>query len=264
MSPASPFRPGQPLVRVLRFAAFAAEVDLRASVQRTGLGPLWSTVGLALVIAVLGLFFGTVFRQQLPDYDIYIPYLTAGLITWNFMAASIHQGCTQIWNFLTSRRYAAIPLSAEIGRVMIRQTFVLAVNLAVGLLAWTLYSDRLATDVPTLMAGLMLLLINVAWICYIAALICARFRDMLQLVAWAVHLAFFLTPILWMDYNLGRYDYLVHLNPFAHLVAVVRQPLLGLAVPTESWIAVLVLGLAGVIVSLWLSRRLGPRLAYWL
>jgi lipopolysaccharide transport system permease protein len=247
-----------------RFAAYAAFADVDASIRRTLLGPLWSTLGLALVIASLGLFFGTVLKQQLPDFEIYIPFLAAGLIAWTFLAQCLHQSASLVWSFLNTLRHNRIPLLVPVLRVILRNVLVLGLNIAAALFAAWIYFGSISVQAWPLALGLILFIANTFWISYLAALASARFRDLPQLIAWVIHLAFFLTPILWVEYNLGRFEYLASFNPFAWMIALVRQPLLGQSVTVDVWLGVTALAAAGTAVCLWLTRRTANRLPYWI
>lgn len=249
---------------MLRFALYAGLTDIQSSFRRTILGPLWSTIGLMTLTASLGMFFGTVLKQQLPEYETYIPFLAAGLIAWTYLANCIHQSCSLIWQFLNTLRHNHIPLLVPVLRVMVRNIVSLLVNIAVSLITLRLF---LATSLPAfgpLAAGLVLFVINVLWMSYLAALLCARFRDLPQLIAWGIHLAFFLTPILWLEYNLGRFSYLVQFNPFSWLIALIRQPLLGLPISPETWLLTGILAGLGVLFCGILGRYAAHRLPYWL
>lgn len=252
------------LLALMRFTLYAALTDIESGLRRTVLGPLWSTLGLALAIACLGLFFGTVLKQQLPDFDIYIPFLATGLIAWTFCAACIHQSCSLIWSFLNTLRHNRMALLAPVLRVVVRNLFVLVINIGVALFVAWIYFGTLSVTIWALVCGTILLTLNTVWMSYLAALACARFRDLPQLIAWGIHLAFFLTPILWVEYNLGRFEYLLNLNPFSALIAVVRRPLLGLPVGPEIWFPTVLLAALGTLLCLWLGRRTANRLPYWL
>jgi ABC-type polysaccharide/polyol phosphate export permease len=247
-----------------RFAAYAAYAEMGASIRRTLLGPLWSTLGLTLLLACLGLFFGTVLKQQLPDLETYIPFLVAGMIAWTFMANCIHQSCSQIWGFLNILRHNRLTLAVPVLRVVIQNTIILLLNILVAMAFAFVYFGELHLNIGALAAGLILLVLNAGWMSYLAALICARFRDLPQLIAWGIHLTFFLTPILWVEQNLGRFEYLLYFNPFAWLVAAVRQPLLGLSVELYIWLAVGLLTVLGSFVAMSLGRRTARLLPYWL
>jgi lipopolysaccharide transport system permease protein len=247
----------------LRFAVFTAGVDIAASFRRTGLGPLWVSLGLALATAAMGLLFGTVLRQQLPDYTIYVPYLAAGMIAWTLLAGILHQTASQTWQFMAQLRHASLPLAANVLRQVLWQLLILAQNILIAVLAQAALLGTVTLTPLPLLGGILLLTANAAWMALLIGLLCARFRDLPQLVAWVVHLAFFLTPILWPVFFLGRFEWLADINPFHQLVELVRRPLLGEAVPQAAWLGgLLLLGLGGG-GSLLLYRRLRWRLPYW-
>lgn len=249
---------------MMRFAAYAAYVEMGASIRRTLLGPLWSTLGLAFLLACLGLFFGTVLKKQLPDLETYIPFLVAGMIAWTFMANCIHQSCSQIWGFLNILRHNRLTLAVPVLRVVIENVVLLLINTLVALVVAFAYFGELRVNIGVLAASLVLLIINAAWMSYLAALTCARFRDLPQLIAWGIHLTFFLTPILWVEHNLGRFEYLLYFNPFAWLVATIRQPLLGLPVELHIWLVIALMAVFGSLTALLLGRRTVHLLPYWL
>lgn len=252
------------LPAMVRFALYAGLTDLQASLRRTGLGPLWSTLGLATAIGCLGLFFGTVLRQLMADPDTYIPRLAAGLIAWTFFANCLHQSCSLVWSFLGTLRHNRMTLIVPVIRVMIRNLVILGLNLAVAIIAARLYFGPLDIAILPLAAGLALLILNTLWMSYFAALACARFRDLPQLISWGIHLAFFLTPILWFEYFLSRFQYLLYFNPLAALVALVRQPLLGQSADLASWLSAIILACLGGLLCVALGRRAADRLPYWL
>lgn len=252
------------LQHMARFAVYAVLCDIKSGIRRTALGPLWSTLGLAFLVACLGLFFGSILKQQLPELEVYIPFLVTGMIAWTFLANCIHQSSSQIWGFLNTLRHNRITLAVPVLRAMLQSAISLALNIVTALITAGLYFGRLEVHVAALAAGLVLLVVNACWMSYLAALACARFRDLPQLIAWSMHLAFFLTPILWIEANLGRFGYLLYFNPLSWLISLVRQPLLGQPVPPLIWLAASLLAGLGSAVALWLHRRTANRLPYWL
>lgn len=249
---------------MIRFAIYAGLADMESSIRRTILGPLWSTLGLAFLVACLSLFFGSVLKQVLPDYPEYTALLASGLIAWTFMASCVHQSCNLVWSFLNTLRHNRMTLVVPVVRVMLRNFVILLLNISLALIIAWLYFGRLAVAPLALLGGILLLVLNTFWISYVAALASARFRDLPQLIAWGLHLAFFLTPILWIEDNLPRHGYLIDINPFASLIALLRHPLLGLPVTAEIWLGASLIGLLGLLVARWLGRHAAHRLPYWL
>jgi ABC-type polysaccharide/polyol phosphate export permease len=62
----------------------------------------------------------------------------------------------------------------------------------------------------------------------IVAMPATRFRDIYQSIGFGVQIMFWLTPVFWPPVQAqGKRAALVAYNPFAHLLELVRQPLLG-------------------------------------
>ena len=101
------------------------------------------------------------------------------------------------------------------------------------------------------------------WVGLLLGLVSARFRDVPQIVASVVQIAFFLTPIIWKPELLPERALLLDLNPFFHFVEVVRAPLLGQMPGLTSWLATLGVTLGGWLVTLAMYRRFHWRIPYW-
>ncbi len=112
--------------------------------------------------------------------------------------------------------------------------------------------------------GLALICLNGLWLAFLLGLVSARFRDVPQIVASVVQVAFFLTPIIWKPELLPGRALVLDLNPFFHFVELVRAPLLGQVPGLASWLAVLGITLGGWLVTLGMYRRYRWRIAYWL
>jgi ABC-type polysaccharide/polyol phosphate export permease len=94
-------------------------------------------------------------------------------------------------------------------------------------------------------------------------LLCARFRDVPQLVANLVQVVFFVTPIMWSAEQLSDRVVFADINPFYHLIAIVRAPLLGQAPTATNWLVSLGVTVAGSALAFALFARYRWRIAYW-
>jgi lipopolysaccharide transport system permease protein len=116
--------------------------------------------------------------------------------------------------------------------------------------------------------GLALAVVNYAWIGMLLAIVCARFRDVIQLVTNMTTVLFFVTPIFWQPEQLqaapmARFI-LADANPAYHIVDVIRAPLLGQVPELLSFIYLGTSAVLGfVLISLFL-RPFYNRIAYWL
>jgi ABC-type polysaccharide/polyol phosphate export permease len=110
-----------------------------------------------------------------------------------------------------------------------------------------------------------LLVANLLWSALLVAVICTRFRDMPQIIANMLQVAFYLTPVIWLPELLsGHHRWLLNLNPFYHLLEIVRAPLLGRLPGMESWIVCGVIAVLGWFVALFAFSRYRHRIPYWL
>jgi ABC-2 type transport system permease protein/lipopolysaccharide transport system permease protein len=91
----------------------------------------------------------------------------------------------------------------------------------------------------------------------------ARFRDIPQIVASVVQIVFFLTPIMWKPEFLGQRSYLVAVNPFFHLIEMVRAPLLGHSPSLENCAAVGTITAINLAIAAAFFVNYRSRIAYW-
>jgi ABC-type polysaccharide/polyol phosphate export permease len=88
--------------------------------------------------------------------------------------------------------------------------------------------------------------------------VCARFRDLAQVIASILQVMFFFTPIFWVPGGQLSRPILVEANPFYHLLQLLRAPLLGELPTALNWqvsVAVTVVAGVGALASLAATRR---------
>jgi len=114
--------------------------------------------------------------------------------------------------------------------------------------------------------GLLLVAMNLLWITLILSVVCTRYRDMTQIVQNALQVVFYLTPIIWKQDNLpaGIGQDLLMLNPFYHLVSIVRSPLLGVYPSALNWVFAVTLMIVGWTAAVLFFGSYRKRIAYWL
>jgi lipopolysaccharide transport system permease protein len=111
--------------------------------------------------------------------------------------------------------------------------------------------------------GFILVTLNVALGSISIGMASARFRDIPQLILSVVQIAFFMTPVMWKPELLGDRTYIVELNPFYHMIEVMRAPLLGKPFPIDSYIALGLITVLNLLVATLFFRRFRSRIAYW-
>jgi ABC-type polysaccharide/polyol phosphate export permease len=116
-----------------------------------------------------------------------------------------------------------------------------------------------------LLPGLLIIAVN--GVCYgmILAIFAARYRDISQIIASLMQVAFFLTPIMWDRTILPpRYRFVTDLNPFTHFLNLLRAPLMG-SLPDEFSVSVTLLITAfGLLFAFYIFSKVRHRIIYWL
>ena len=107
--------------------------------------------------------------------------------------------------------------------------------------------------------------VNGFWIGLLVGTLCARFRDLPQIVASLMQIAFFVTPVMWKQDQLPREaSWLVDINPLASLLRLVRDPLLGTVPERSAYLMGIGVMLAGFGVAIPFFARFRSRIVYWL
>ena len=206
------------------------------------------------------MLYAGLFRMDVADY---LPFVAAGLIIWGLLSGLITEGCAAFIGAEGIIKQVNLPLSVHVYRVVWRNLIVFAHNVAIYVAAAVIFSIQPGWTGLLVLPGLALLCLNGVWMGLLLGLVSARFRDVPQIVASVVQVAFFLTPIIWKPELLPDRAFVLELNPFFHLVELVRAPSLGQAPGLVSWLAAVGITLGGWLVTLLMYRRYRWRIAYW-
>jgi lipopolysaccharide transport system permease protein len=117
-----------------------------------------------------------------------------------------------------------------------------------------------------ILPGTALVLVNLTWMALLLGVVCTRFRDMPNIIASILQVMFFLTPIIWMPKLLPERagTMLLDINPFYHLLEIIRLPFLGQLPNGISWFFALGMAVVGWTITLKVFGRYQHRIAYWL
>ncbi|HWW47924.1 MAG TPA: ABC transporter permease [Xanthobacteraceae bacterium] len=234
--------------------------EIKQRFRRSVLGPFWLTLSMGVMVAALGLVFGTLFNQ---DMRSFLPYLSTGLIFWGLMTTVINEACTAFIVSEGSIRNVPMPLSVHLYRMMARNLIIWTMNMVIYLAVIVYFGVRPNANFFLFIPGFLLLLVNLFWMAMVASILSTRFRDIPQVIASLLQVVFFVTPIFWSIESLPTRPAFIHWNPFYHLLEIVRAPLLGAAPHALSWMIAVCLAIVGIPVALWLYRRAYPRIPYW-
>ncbi len=215
--------------------------DIASRYRGSVLGPFWITITTIVFVAGIGLVYARLMHVSLEQY---LPWLATGAVIWGFINQSIQESADAFIAASAVLRQTAIPLPVFIWRVIWRNLLTLAHQTPVLLGVAVIFHYLTKINVPMALVGLVLVTVNISWISFCASIACARFRDVQQILASVLQMVFFITPVLWIPSGSRGVTLLNTLNPIAHMLNVIRNPLMGL--PTN-WLSLKVLTLIAVI-----------------
>ena len=121
-------------------------------------------------------------------------------------------------------------------------------------------ADRMGKDF-----GVAFVVVNGIWVGLLFGTLCARFRDMPQMIGSIMQIIYYLSPIMWMPKQLyDRLPWLVDYNPVSCILALIRDPLLGQMPRLWDFEVVVAMTIAGYLVAIPFFARFRARIAYWL
>jgi len=231
--------------------------------HRSRIGPFWLTINRGVLILALSVVFGTLFGL---DYREFIPYLAIGLILWGFISASITDGCTAFIRASGTILQVRMPLSIHVGSVLYKNLLVTAHDILIIPVVFVVLLRPVGLEALLAIPGFLLLTLNLGWMMLALAVICARFRDVVEIVTNILQVMFYLTPIIWTVELLAQRveQSIVDLNPLYHLITIVRGPLMSTPTVAINWIVPAVMAMVGWAIAIYLFGRYRQRIPYWL
>ncbi len=232
-----------------------------ARFRRSVLGPFWLSANLLAISFSLSVVFGGLMGT---NYRATFALIVSGILSWSLIGGPLSEATTAFTSAAPTMMSQKLPLSFHVLVLMYRNL----INFLAQLIAlWVVLLILRLGAPPTwqVLIGLPILLCTMALIALVIAFPATRYRDLAQLVGAVVQLLFFITPVIWAPVNVShRQQLMIKYNPFAHLLAIVREPLLGRAPAPQDWtwsLATLLVSLVAAVVVLALFRK---RAVFWL
>lgn len=242
---------------------YLAKADIRQRYRRSSLGPFWITISTGVMISCIGIIFGSLFKSPISEF---LPFLSAGLIIWGLISSSITEATTVFVSAEPIIKQLPIPLTVHVYRMIFRNLYIFFHNIIIFPLVLFVVRRPINFEILWAIPGLILLVLNLSWLSIILGIVCSRFRDLTQIVASVLQIFFYLTPIIWMPSLLPARTSVMVLdpNPFYHLLAVIRDPIMGQSPSILNWIVSIAMSILGWLVAIKFYDRYRSRIVYWL
>jgi ABC-type polysaccharide/polyol phosphate export permease len=236
--------------------------EVKRRYRRTIIGPFWTTLSLAIFIFSLGLVWARLWHQPI---ETYLPFVSAGVITWSLVSALITDGCSTFQAHEGLIKQLQISMTLLVISVVWRNVIIFVHNLAIFVVLAVVFPVPVGLSTLLAFPGVLLVCLNGAWIGMLLGMVCARFRDLQPLIGSILQVALFVTPIFFSPDQLGSSRSLaVMLNPLFHMTDIVRAPLLGKYAMLESWGFCIGMLIVGWLLTIYLFARFRRRVAFWL
>lgn len=194
------------------------------------------------------------------DFRGYLAWLATSFLTWGFLSAGLGDGCTNLVDAESNLRSVRLATPLLAARVVWRNIIIFGHNLLVIGLVLAYAGIGVTPNLAYALPGFAMLALFVFFMAIVLGPLSLRFRDVAQIVSSFIQIMFFVTPIIWTPTQ-GRLDAVwLDLNPFYHLLELVRAPLLGTAPTAENWMwgaaSVMVAAILSVIVDAVTRRKI--------
>jgi ABC-type polysaccharide/polyol phosphate export permease len=234
--------------------------EIRQRYRRSILGPFWLTLSTGILVGAMGPLYGRLFGQ---DISLYYPYLAVSLVTWILISTTVNELCLAFIAAEGFIKQIKLPLTIHVLRVVWKNLIVYAHNLVIVVFVLIFYTPPFHLNLVLFPVALLFIVVNSLWVGILLGLMCARFRDIPQIITSVMQVALFLTPVMWKADMLGKNILFAQLNPLYHFLEIARMPLLGGPVPRLSWLVVIAITFCGYLLMLAVFAKFRARIAYW-
>lgn len=248
--------------KTLSLSVMLAWQDVKQAYRRSAIGPFWITASMAVQIAAMGVVFGMIFKTPLYEY---LPFLASSIILFGLISSIVTEGCMAFISAEAMIKQIKISMFVHVFRVVLKNLFNFAHNLVLIPLVFLVMWHPIGWQVLLFIPGLILVLLNVAWIVLILGMVSSRFRDLPQVISALMTIIYFVTPVMWQPSLIpgGTAHLLLGLNPFYHLLQLLRLPFLSSLPTFENWFVCVAMAAGGWVLAFFVLRRFGNQIAYW-
>ncbi|EGS51766.1 ABC-2 type transporter family protein [Vibrio cholerae HC-70A1] len=234
---------------------------LRSRYSRSKFGQTWLSITMFVQILCIGLIWSLIWRMGVDDY---LPYVGVGHIIYLFYTQTINES-TGIFVadarvYLNDRQ----PFMLSVGAHIYRNVLILLHNIPTIFLLVIWSSSANFEFSFMFVISLSLSLFFVLFASYFCAVISTRFRDLIQLIGLLMQLAFFVSPVMWkVSFLPEQYQNYVYINPFASLLELIRNPIIGIDVNPLAFVSLVAWTFIIGMVSYFSYKVLDKKVIFW-
>jgi ABC-type polysaccharide/polyol phosphate export permease len=246
------------------FWGYSSWLDVIVKYRRTSLGLIWMMLPPFVFMVLLGSTY-----SQLMGYETskYLPFLGLGYLLWRIIIQTISESTSVFRNHKSFIYDGRMRLTDYLLRIIAKALFYFigSLPIIVGVFIW---SPQVSVwPMLSLVFTLPVFLIGMLWLSAHLALFGARYPDTAEFTNTILIFAFLVTPILWYPEQAhgGRVLHVITMvNPAAHLIEFVREPMLGTMPSMYTLMYVACYTIIGGVSTFFLYRRYSRYVPIWI
>ncbi|MFH1997542.1 MAG: ABC transporter permease [Patescibacteria group bacterium] len=201
--------------------------DLKVRYKQTAIGVLWAVFQPFIAMVVFSVFFGGL--AKMPSDGVPYPiFVYIGLLLWQFFSTSLSQASNSLVankEIITKVYFPRLilPISSILTGLV---DFLIASGILVGLMFYYNYIPNL---IGLLILPLLLLISFLASIglgLFLAA-INVKYRDVRYALPFLIQMLLFVTPVIYPVSIIGKYSWILAINPMTGVIQAARAAILG-------------------------------------
>lgn len=235
---------------------------LRARFARSRLGQVWLTVSLFINIGIVGVLWSLIWNIPVAQY---LPYIGIGQVIYLFTSQTVNDSTTIFASnarLYTSQKFPlSLSVFAHIYKNLI--VFLHAIPIVIFLFFYFPHA-KLNFDIY-FPIGILLTLLFLGFSSYSLALLCVRFRDLIQVIGVLMQSVFLLTPVMWnISMIPAHFRSLIYINPFASILDIWRTPLLGGSTMSLAYTSLFIWDILFLCAACLLHKKLSRNIVFWM
>ena len=240
-----------------------AKLELKTQFNGTVFGVLWVLLALAIKVGMISVVYSMVLNKPLKQYVLFLSF---GIITWDYISKLIQSGAV---SFLKAKNYLQqmyLPQSVFVFQTIYKETIVFALYQILAIPLVIIFYGSKEMNIMWLWAipGYILIIINAVFASFWLGWLVTRYRDFQQIISSVLTISFIISPVLWPPPAGAEKSIYFQLNPFFHILEVVRAPIVRGEVPVNSYIVVAMMALTSFLICAFLFNNVRKKLILWI
>ena len=203
--------------------------DLKVRYKQTAIGALWAIFQPFMTMVVFSVFFGGLLK--IPSDGVPYPiFVYTGLLFWQFFSNALSDTSNVLINnqAIITKVYfprLLLPLSSVATKFI---DFAIAAVILVGMMIYYGYMPHISGLLIIPLLLIITFMASVGFGLFLAS-INVKYRDVRYVLPYFIQILMFVTPVIYPASIVGKYSWILALNPMMGVIQSARASLLGTA-----------------------------------